>query len=72
MLITHLGSNMVTFLYRCPSTARNAQGWFADELAEREDEAYQAITCPACHQTHFVNRTTLKVLRANSDGQDPT
>ena len=58
---------MVTFLYRCPSTGRNAQGWFADDVVTREDEAYQAITCPACRLTHFVNPTTRKVLGTDSE-----
>ena len=58
---------MVTFIYRCPSTGLNVQGWIADDGSANENEAYQALTCLACRQTHLVNPTTRKVLSADDE-----
>lgn len=56
---------MNAFIYRCPTTALNVQGWFADEVGDDEETAYETVTCLACSQVHLVNRATGKVL-----GQD--
>ena len=55
---------MTPFLYRCPNTRQAVQGFVAEEVP---DNAYQAITCLACRQSHFVNPTTGKVLGENGD-----
>ena len=52
---------MGAFIYRCPTTALNVQGWFADEVAD-DDTAYETVTCLACRQVHLVHRATGKVL----------
>jgi hypothetical protein len=52
-------------IYRCPTTRLNVQGWFADEVGDDEETAYETVTCLACSQVHLVNRATGKVL-----GQD--
>ena len=36
-----------TFLYRCPSTGQNVQGWSADEVTD-EDDTYQSFQRVAC------------------------
>jgi hypothetical protein len=53
---------MAAFLYRCPTTALNVQGWFGDEVVDDEDTTYETVTCLACRQVHLVNRSTGKVL----------
>ena len=50
---------MTPFLYRCPNTGQTVQGFVAEEVP---NDAYEAITCRACRQNHFVNPTTGKVL----------
>jgi hypothetical protein len=55
---------MATFLFRCPNTGFQVQGWIVDkedESANRGD-SYEAIECLACRQVHFVNPTTGKTL----------
>ena len=52
---------MAGFLYRCPNTGQLVQGWSADEIPAEED-SYESVTCLACTQLHFVNRTTGRVL----------
>ena len=59
---------MAAFIYRCPTTGRNVQGWFADDVSEDEGEAtHEAVTCLACAQMHLVNRSTHRVLGADGD-----
>ena len=53
---------MKTFLYRCPHTSRNVQGWIADDPTEGNKDAFEAVTCTACTRVHFVNPNTGKVL----------
>jgi hypothetical protein len=52
---------MVTFLYRCPNTGLQVQG-YAPERASDDDDAYEAVTCSACRRVHAVNPATGKVL----------
>jgi hypothetical protein len=52
---------MAPFLYRCPATGRQVQGFSATDLPEGSEE-YEAVTCLACAQIHFVNPGTGKVL----------
>ena len=35
---------MPPFVYRCPNTGLNVQGWVADDPTEGEGETYQPIT----------------------------
>jgi hypothetical protein len=54
---------MAQFIYRCPTTGFNVQGWVADDPeAERDDESYQTVVCVACTRQHLVNPKTGKVL----------
>jgi hypothetical protein len=52
---------MPAFLYRCPNTALNVQGWIADDPA-RHDDAYEPVTCLVCRRVHVVNPKTGKVI----------
>jgi hypothetical protein len=53
---------MGAFLYRCPTSGLNVQGWFADEVGDEDETTYETVTCLACSQVHLVNRSTGKVL----------
>jgi phage FluMu protein Com len=54
---------MAHILYQCPRTAMKVQTWLAEEApAAARPQAFEAVTCPACTQLHFINRTTGKLL----------
>lgn len=57
---------MATFLYRCPNTGRQVQGWSADDPTE-DGDTYQSVTCLACAQLHLVNPKTGKVIGAEDE-----
>ena len=48
-----------TFLYRCPNTGQNVQGWSADQVTGGDD-TYQLFQCIACTRVHLVNLKTGK------------
>jgi len=58
---------MASFIFRCPNTGLNVQGWVADDLTESGNEIYETITCTACTRLHVVNPATGKVLGADDD-----
>jgi len=53
---------MPPFVYRCPATGLNVQGWFADDVPGSEGATYEAVPCIACSQLHLVNRSTGRTL----------
>jgi hypothetical protein len=42
-----------TFLYRCPNTGQNVQGWSADEVTDHDD-TYQSFPRIACTRVHLT------------------
>jgi hypothetical protein len=58
---------MAGFVFRCPNTGMNVQGWVADDPTEGEGDAYQSIACLICTRLHLVNPKTGKVLGADPD-----
>ena len=58
---------MPPFIYRCPNTGLNVQGWVADDPTEGEGEIYAAITCTICTRLHLVDPKTGKVLGFEED-----
>jgi len=46
------------FVYRCPNTGKNVQGWVADDATEREEVFYEVVTCTACTGMHLVDPRT--------------
>jgi hypothetical protein len=58
---------MATFLYRCPTTGLQVQGWSAADPTEGDDDIYETVTCLACAKVHLVNPKTGKVLGAGDD-----
>jgi len=55
---------MPAFLYRCPVTRQNVQGWVAEDVDER---AHHPVTCLACRRVHLVNPATGKVAGEDDD-----
>lgn len=54
---------MAPFLYRCPVTGLNVQGWIADDPDALDlEERHVSQTCLACQRVHLVNPGTGKVL----------
>jgi hypothetical protein len=43
-------AKMTPFIYRCPVTGRNVQGFFAAEV--KETETYEPVTCALCTRVH--------------------
>ena len=60
---------MATFIYRCPYSDKNVQGWTAEEVTEHGD-TYVPVQCLACRQFHHVNPVTGKVLGGDDDDDD--
>ncbi len=57
---------MAVFLYRCPATGYNVQGFVADEGGDEQNHAC-AITCTACARLHLVNPKTGKVIGGDDE-----
>ena len=54
---------MPTFIYRCPVTGYNVQGFIADDPTKnKDDEAFHTVTCIACTRVHLVNPKTGRVI----------
>jgi hypothetical protein len=43
------------FLYRCPVTNQNVQGWVSEEI---ENDALRSVRCLACQRTHLIDPKT--------------
>ncbi len=56
---------MAAFLYQCPNTGLQVQGYAADDPTEGDFEAYELVKCLACTRMHLVNPKTGKVLGAD-------
>jgi len=54
-----------TFLYRCPLTGYEVQGFIADSPTEKNGHVYESLTCVVCKRIHLVDPKTGKV--AGSD-----
>jgi hypothetical protein len=67
LITTALNCDMATFVYRCPTTGMNVQGWFADDPSEHEGEVYETITCVACTRVHLINRSAGRVLGGDDE-----
>ena len=55
-----------TFLYRCPYSHQNVQGWSAEDVSD-DDASYHSVACLTCAQTHLINLKTGKMLGAKED-----
>ena len=57
-----LSLNVIAFIYRCPRTGQQVQGWAADHLTD--GETYEPVSCIACGRIHLVSPKSGKVLEA--------
>jgi hypothetical protein len=57
---------MVAFIYRCPKTGLNVQGFTADDPTN-DMTSYEPTTCSICTGLHLVNPANGKVLGADDD-----
>jgi len=53
---------MSPFIYRCPTTRLNVQGWFADDVPGDDGQTYETVTCTAYGQLHLVGRSNGRTL----------
>jgi hypothetical protein len=59
---------MALFIFRCPKTSLNVQGFTADDpTSTGDDVTYEMVTCTACTRTHFVSPKTGKVMGADGE-----
>jgi hypothetical protein len=56
---------MAAFVFRCPVTGLNVQGWAADHGGDIDDDAVEMVKCLACQRTHLVHPKTGKILGAD-------
>jgi hypothetical protein len=59
--------SMATFVYQCPATGQNVQGWILDDGHRPECDTYRTFTCIACGGMHLVNPSTGKVLSGDDE-----
>jgi hypothetical protein len=52
---------MAPFLYRCPNTGLDVQGFTVEEVRD-DAETFEAVICTACSRVHLVNPKTGRVL----------
>jgi len=56
----------IGFVYRCPATGLNVQGFAGDDRAPApSDDVYEAMTCTACRRIHLVSPATGHVAGSN-------
>lgn len=55
------------FLFRCPITGSEVQGFLAQETPSEDPNSFEPVTCLACGQVHLVNFKTGKVLDERSE-----
>ena len=55
---------MADFVFRCPATGFNVQGYVPGETSDDEN-AYEAVECLMCKRVHLVNPATGKVVGGN-------
>jgi hypothetical protein len=53
---------MALFLFRCPNSGFNVQGWSAEAVEDGDGEHYEPVRCLVCQQLHLVNPKTGKTL----------
>jgi hypothetical protein len=61
-----LSLGMAPFLFQCPNTGLNVQGWSAEEIPA-DSGIYLTTECLACRRVHLVNPTSGRVLGSEDD-----
>jgi DNA-directed RNA polymerase subunit RPC12/RpoP len=63
---------MENLVFRCSQTGSNVQiGLTVPPFAEHDD-AYEAVSCPACGRLHLVNKRTGRTLSDREGSICPT
>jgi hypothetical protein len=62
--------DMATFIFRCPSTDQNVQGYLSSEELSEHGDGYFAVRCTACRRAHLVNPLTGTVLGSTGDDDE--
>ena len=57
---------MAVFIFRCPSTGLNVQGFVADAPAQDAD-TFEPVHCALCARVHLINPQTGKVVGAEAN-----
>jgi hypothetical protein len=50
------------FLFRCPATGLNVQGYSEKEQPPDGQRRYEGVQCLACQRFHYVNPETGRLL----------
>ena len=61
---------MPLFIYRCPTTGQQVQGFSADDLSE-DMHTYKSVLCMKCKRFHMVNPATGAVLARDAEQATP-
>jgi hypothetical protein len=56
----------ITFVFRCPITGSNVQGFIAEEVPSN-GESFVSVECLACRRLHMVNPKTGSVFGQDED-----
>ena len=54
---------MAAFIYRCPATGYNVQGFVADDPTMGGEDAFRSVTCTVCARVPLVNPKNWKGYR---------
>jgi hypothetical protein len=49
------------FVFRCPTTGEEVQGFVAEETHSDDPDANAPLTCLSCGQIHLINLKTRKI-----------
>jgi hypothetical protein len=55
------------FLFRCPITGSEVQGFLVEETPSEDPDAFERVTCISCGQIHLVNLKTGKTFGERSE-----
>jgi hypothetical protein len=61
---------MPLFIYRCPVTGRQVQGFSADDVSE-DTHTYEPVRCVPCKRFHMVNPATGAVFGQDAEQATP-
>jgi hypothetical protein len=61
---------MPLFIYRCPTTGHQVQGFSADDVSE-DTHTYESVKCIMCGQFHFVKPATGAVMDQEDTQPEP-
>jgi len=57
---------MVPFVYRCPATGYNVQGFIPDSRSDKAGDAALPVSCALCGRIHLIDPKTLQVPAAGA------